>query len=204
MVIIPFSIFGSSVTKFGVPARVEGPHRFLDQRVARVHREVTGRGIDDRAGAVMRCDRRMPGLRHAGDLSRLRQAAAPGQVQHPDAGGAGFEVLPEGVRIGQRLGGADPGLRVPRIFAEVVRCYRGGTDPRANRCRTRPERSASFLAMGKLRSEWNSTMMSILSPTALRIFAERLQRGVRAPAGEMSQPGGAFRRRYRTARSSCP
>ena len=40
--------------------------------------------------------------------------------------------------------------------------------------------------MGRLHSEWNSTMMSILSPTALRILRERLERRASSSAGEMS------------------
>ena len=48
----------------------------------------------------MRGDGQAPGLGHRGDLPRLGQAPAPGDVQHDDAGGAGVEyyfgyVLPD-------------------------------------------------------------------------------------------------------------
>ena len=54
----------------------------------------------------------------------------------------------------------------------------------ANRC-------AGRLAMGRLQSEWNSTMICILSPTALRIFAKgssasRNSRGVMSSPPERS------------------
>ena len=68
----------------------------------------------------MRRDRGVPGLGHAGDLARFREAAAPGQVEHDDAGRLGLEIVAEGVSIGQRLGGADPGLGVAGVFAEVL------------------------------------------------------------------------------------
>jgi hypothetical protein len=55
----------------------------------------------------MRRDRQVPSLGHRGDLARLGQAAAPGQVEHHDAGGVRFEQIAEGPAGGQRFGRAE-------------------------------------------------------------------------------------------------
>jgi hypothetical protein len=44
-----------------------------------------------------------------------------------------------------------------------------------------------FLAAGKFQREWNSTMISILSPTALRIFSNG-ERASLSCAAEMKRP----------------
>ena len=46
---------------------------------------------------------------------------------------------------------------------------------------------ASFLAMGRFHSEWNSTMISILSPTARRIFSNGSSAAL-SWAGVMDRP----------------
>ena len=69
-----------------IPGPVIGAHALLDERVRRVQRKMRRGAEHDRAGAVVRRDRQVPGLGHRGDLARLREAAAPGDVEHHDAG----------------------------------------------------------------------------------------------------------------------
>ena len=105
--------------QIAVPGAVEGAHALLHERVRRVERQVRRGGEHDRAGAVVRRDRQVPGLRHRGDLARLREAAAPGDVEHDDAGRAGLQQVAEGPAAAQRLRGRDR-RRARRLVALEV------------------------------------------------------------------------------------
>ena len=95
--------------KVAIPGAVKGAHALLNQRVRRVEREMGRSGQYDRTGAVVRRNRKMPGFGHGGDLLGFGDAAAPGEVQHDDAGRAGFQEIAECGPAAKRLRRADRG-----------------------------------------------------------------------------------------------
>ena len=96
---------GETVHQLPVPAGIVGAHAFQNQRIGRVERKMAGRGPDHRPGAVMRCDGKMPGLRHAGDRLGLGQPAAPAKVEHHNVDGVFLHQGTELLARRQRLGG---------------------------------------------------------------------------------------------------
>ena len=177
-----------------VPAGVERAHQFLDQRVGRVAGQVRGGGEHHRAGAVVRRHRQVLGLGHGGDLLGLRQAAAPGQVEHDDAGGAGLQQLAEGPAECQASPRRRPGRGWRRRRSLKVRQASILIGSSCQKVSNGSSAWAMRIAVGRFHIEWNSTMMSILSPTASRILSERLQRRGQVGAGDVVAAGGLRRR----------
>ena len=119
-VIKPSLTSGQRGDEIAVPGAVIGAHALLDEGVRRVQRQMRRGGEHHRPGAVVRRDRQVPGLGHRSDLARLGEAAAPGDVEHDDAGGAGLEEIAEGPARAERLRGADRRRRGLGIAPEVA------------------------------------------------------------------------------------
>src|SRR5437764_11723106 len=81
-------------------------------------REVQRREEHDGAGAVVRRYRQLPGVGERRDAPRLADAAAPGEVEHDDAGDAGLEEILEAPAAGEDFRAADRRLRVRRVSFE--------------------------------------------------------------------------------------
>ena len=83
------------------------------------------RRVDDRARAVVRCDRPLEGLRKRGDLASLRDATDPADVEDDDLSAPAREQVAERGKPGERL--AD-GERRPRCALDLGERVRTG-DP---------------------------------------------------------------------------
>ena len=103
-----------------VPAGEIGAHRLLIVDVRQRRRQRAARGIDDRAGAIVQRHRQFARLRHVGDLARLRQPAAPGEIDHDHRGGALVDQLLEHLPRRQPFAGGDRDRGVARQFRHGV------------------------------------------------------------------------------------
>ena len=196
----PFAIGGRSS-----PARGTSRGRRRARPPGRARWARPSRDAPTRSAAPARCSRAAPpaarGLRHRRDLLRLADAAAPPDVEHRDRRSPALEAA------------RGSHQRVASVSLAVVQTRVDWRKRRSASKFAMPDRvlvpvgiegssaRAILIAAGRFHSPCSSTWMSILSPTALRIFPNGSSAFLRS-AAEMSVPPVASAG-DRTARSSC-